>query len=262
MHVHMRDKVTHNTLFFVVLICCLGQDAVSADPNPTPLTPDRPGFTNGSDVVLRGRTQLEIGLAETVPAASATSPVTIDLPEALLRIGNGNHLEFRVSMPDYVSPRRSSKGIGDAALGLKFQPYESKDGNTKASIIAMESMPTGGKQFGTGHFDPSLTIGYQTVSGSRWQISTNAQLSEPTQAGHRVQQAAITGAISYSLTQSLSAYADAIDQGIQGSKPFPVVDFGFTLTPNPNNQFDGELGLGLGGIAPVRFFGIGWSTRM
>ena len=62
-------------------------------PNPAnAVTPDRPGFTNGSDVVPRGRIQIEGGVTRTLYGAGAGRAT--DAPEILIRTGLSDTTEL------------------------------------------------------------------------------------------------------------------------------------------------------------------------
>jgi len=238
---------------------CL-QMAAFADVSP--LTPDRPGFTNGCDVVPVGMTHLEIGVGETWTPASAGGGHTVDYPEALIRHGLTPKLEARVALPDrFDMSGGGSKGWGDAAVGVKWKFYQSKDGNTKAALIPMASIPSHDSNFSTGQVDPSLTIAGQTTSGSRWGLSANIGLSNPTQNGSRNFSTAPSVSAAYQLTSTLSMYSELYDNIPKTGPTSPIADGGLILVPNPNTQYDIEAGWGLGSGAPIRFVGGGVSLR-
>lgn len=235
---------------------------VPAATPPTPLTPDRPGFTNSSDVVLPGRFQIESGLAETRVSAATGGAETTDYPESLVRFGLSPVLELRVGLPDYFTTPGGPDGFGDGLLGVKYKIYQSKDGNTKAALTPAVTLPVGARAFTSRHVDPLLTLAAQTVSGARWGLSANVFLSDPTQNGRRDFTTAPSGAVSYQMTPALAAYGELYDSIPRRGAPSPLADGGFTYLLNPNLQLDVETGAGLGGGAPVRFYGGGVSMRL
>ena len=227
-----------------------------------PIAPDRPGFTNGSDVVPVGLTHLELGVAETWTPAASGGGRTTDYPEALIRHGLTSKLELRVSAPGrFTVSNGGPSGWGDAAVGVKYKFYQSKDGNTKAGLFPMVSIPSHDANFSSGQVDPSLVIGVQTASGARWGLSANVALSDPTQNGSRNFTTAPSGAVQYQLTSTLSTYGELYDAVPKTGPASPIADGGLILVPNPNLQYDIETGFGLGPGAPVRFVGGGVSVR-
>jgi hypothetical protein len=235
----------------------------SAPSSPTPaLTPDRPGFTNGSDTVPPGRVQVEAGLAVTRAPGGDGGAQTTDFPEILTRIGLTPTLELRVQLPDYETITHGGpSGFGDALLGAKIKVYQSKDGNTKAALTPAISIPTGASALSSGHVDPLLTLAAQTVSGARWSLAANVALSDPSGDGTRDFTTAPSGSVSYQLTSALSVYGELYDSIPQKGQSSPITDGGFTYQVNSNLQFDLETGSGLGGGAPVRFYGGGVALR-
>ena len=237
---------------------------IAVPPQATPLpalTPDRPGFTNGSDIVLPHRTQVEVGMAQTRASSANGGAITNDYPEALICTGLTPKLELRIGLPDYANQPGTASGFGDASLGVKYKVYQSKDGNTKAALTPAVTIPTGKTGFTSGHVDPLLTLGAQTISGARWGISANLALSDPTQNGSRVFTVAPSAAASYQITGALSAYGELYDNIPKTGATSPIADGGFTYLVNPNLQFDIETGAGLATGAPTRFFGGGVSVR-
>ncbi|BDI28499.1 hypothetical protein CCAX7_005500 [Capsulimonas corticalis] len=246
-----------HTLILTILLTPLAAHAGGVPP----ISPDRPGFTNGSDTVVPGLTQLEMGIAQTDFAAASGGGHAIDYPEALVRHGLTPNLELRAALPDYTHQDGTPSGYGDASLGVKYKFFQSRDGNTKAALTPAVSLPTGGAQHGTGQTDPSLTLAAQTASGARWGLSANLALADPTQNGGRSLQTAPSVSASYQLTPALSTYGELYDNFPQHGGSAPIADGGFTFASSANLQYDLEMGVGLGSAAPIRFFGGGVSVR-
>jgi len=243
-----------------------GPPQTAASQGPGPIAPNRPGFTNGSATIAPGDALAENGVALSQMPASAGGVATLDYPETALRIGVTPALEADVSLPDYFHVRGGDHGLGDGAIGVKYRFYQSKDGNTKASAAPSLSLPTH-TAFSSGKLDPTLLLGVQTASGSRWSLSSNLVLSNPTlntpdQGARRVFTTTVSGSAAYTLTPKLSAYVDAYDIVPRQGAPVPVADSGFAYLVNKNLQLDAEVFVGLGGAAPVRTVAAGISFRL
>lgn len=236
------------------------KDAAAAATAADAVTPDRPGFTNGSDVVPKGRVQVEAGLTRNVyPAGSGEGHAT-DAPETLIRTGLNDKTELRVTLPNYIWPSGTS-GFSDGAIGVRYKFYQSKDGNTKFAFTPTLSIPLKTAVTTSGHVDPTFLLSGQTTSGARWGISSNLILSYPTQNGGRLANYTATAQVTYALSGPLSVFGDVYDNAVSGSLPAPIADAGFTYKVANNAQLDIETGRGLGGMAPTQFYGGGVAVR-
>lgn len=228
----------------------------------TPISPDRPGFANGSDTVAPGRIQIEMGLAQTKASAAQGGGLTTDYPEAEARVGLTPALEAEIFLPDYITTPGGDKGFGDALIGAKDRFYQNKTGSqVRASVTPLLSLPVNGA-FSSGHVDPLLICGIEAAPGSRWDVQGNLDLSDPSQAGGgRVFTVTPAAAVTYQLTQALSVFGDSYDVVPRKGPSAPTVDGGLTYLLTNDVQLDAEVGYGLAGAAPTRFVGAGVSFR-
>ena len=238
-----------------------GGPAPAAPTGPGPIAPNRPGFTNGSATVAPGDALAENGVAVTRAQASAGGLETLDLTETNLRLGLTPALEADVSLPDYYDAHGGGRGFGDGAVGVKYKFYQSGNGNTKASVAPSVTLPTH-TWFSSGAVDPTLLLGIQTASGSRWSLASNLVLSNPTISDRRIFTTTVSSSVAYTLTQPLSVYLDAFDIVPREGASSPTADGGVICLVNPNLQLDAEVYVGLGGAAPVRALAAGVSFRL
>lgn len=239
----------------------------ASDASEAAFEPDRPGFTNGSGITPVGRVVVESGIARTRDQSSQGGTVTIDGPEALIRIGAGKNLEYQIGLPNYNKERHGERGFGDAYLGLKIKVYESGDGNTRASIAPGFTLPVGERAFSTRHVDPVVTLGADHQAGHTT-FAANLVFSDADDngggsAGGGGRNFTVTPAasISYSVTDKLSVYGDAFADLPSHGTSQTTCDGGFTYLLKPDVQLDIEAGRGLAGEAPANFVGAGVSFR-
>lgn len=225
------------------------------------LTPDRPGFTNGSDTVSPGHVQVESGLARTKYSAESGQGQATDAPEILVRTGLNSKTELRLTLPNYVWPSGGKSGFSDGAIGIRTKLYQSKDGNTKVAFTPSLSVPVRSAVTISGHVDPVLSLNAQTTSGARWGLSSNLILSYPTQNGGRLTDYTATGQVTYTLTPLLSVYGDYYYDVPAHAPPSPIADGGLTYRVAKNVQLDVGTGRGLGGNALTQFYGGGIAVR-
>ncbi len=255
-------------LMLGMLGTCLSAGAETSPPEagaapaaPDILTPDRPGFTNGSDTVVPGRVQVEGGFSRTKYSADSGSGQVTDGPQTLVRAGLNPKLEVRVTLPDYLWPTGGQSGFGDGGIGVRYKFYQSKDGSTKLSLTSNLTIPIRSAVTTSGHVDPSLTLSGQTASGSRWGLSSNLSLAYPTISGKRITDFTATGQVTYQISSPFAVFADTYDDLPREGPPSSIVDGGLTYRLTTNLQLDLETGRGLGGAAPVQFYGGGFAIR-
>lgn len=237
-----------------------GASAASTAASADAVTPDRPGFTNGSEVVPKGRVQVEGGVTRNVYSAASGMGHATDGPETLIRTGLSDKTELRITLPNYIWPSGTS-GFSDGAVGIRYKFYQSHDGNTKFALTPTLSVPVKSAVTTSGHVDPTFLLSGQTTSGARWGISSNLILSYPTQNGGRLANYTATAQVTYALSGPLSVFGDVYDNAVSGSLPTPIADAGFTYKVAGNAQLDIETGRGLGGMAPTQFYGGGIAVR-
>ena len=251
-----------SALALLMPMCALAADSSAASSSASSdnaVTPDRPGFTNGSDLVPKGRVQVEGGITRTAYAAG--SGHATDAPEILIRTGLSDKTELRLTLPDYFWPSGGKNGFSDGAVGMRYKFYQSKDGNTKFAFTPSLSIPVKSAVTTSGHVDPVLLLSGQTTSGARWGISSNLILSYPTLSGSRLANYTATAQVTYALSGPLAVFGDVYDNAVSGSLPAPIADGGFTYKVADNAQIDIETGRGLGGMAPTQFYGGGVAVR-
>ncbi len=257
------------TRFFtpaLLLLLTASAFAQAAPDAPNLLVPDRPGLTNGSDTVLPGHLQIEIGITRSKgPSANPTAPAgqsgggasqTTDAPETLLRTGLDSKTELRLTLPNYLWPSGSDSGFTDGAIGLRRKIYQSR--TLKIALTPTLTVPLKTAVTSSGHVDPSLNLSGQLSSGARWTLASNLILSYPTQSGRRLADYTGTGSATYALSGALSTFVDFSYDAPVGSAPSPIADGGFAYTLSKNMQLDVETGRGLGGSAPTQFYGGGF----
>ena len=252
-----------------------GGDKSGGDKAGGSLTPDRPGFTNGSDTVTPGHVQIEGGVSRTKTLAINGGVRSTDGPQLLVRTGLNDRTELRLTLPDYITQGAASglagtgtgsggggqSGFSDGSIGLRYKLYQSKDGNTKIALTPSLSVPVRSAVTVSGHADPTFSLNGQTQSGARWGLSSNLILSYPTQQGRRVTDYTATGQVTYALSGPLAVFGDFYYDAPVGNAPSPIADGGFTYRVAPNAQLDIETGRGTGGAAPVQFYGGGVALR-
>jgi hypothetical protein len=132
-------------------LACTGAHAQAGSDDV--ISPDRPDFVNSSDVVGKGRFQVEAGLEwdrerdEQAHARTLTAPLT-------LRYGIGESFELRLETdgrtivhgvdPD-TGERADAAGYADSALGFKWHIADQQGNLPSYGLIVEATVPSGSR---------------------------------------------------------------------------------------------------------------------
>lgn len=130
------------------------------------LVTDRPDFVESSDVVGRGRVQIETGLGFERNEADGLKTRTRSTP-TLLRLGFRDDMEFRVETDGLLRTRtqdqatgltQTERGTADTSIGIKWRVQEGDEarGTPGMAWLAHVDLDTGSKAFRGQGLRPSL----------------------------------------------------------------------------------------------------------
>lgn len=231
---------------------------------PTPLSTDRPDFTEAVDAVGAGRLQIESGYTFTRERSTDTH----GFPETLVRFGVLDRVELRFEWAgwnwiDAGGPGARDDGHNDISIGAKVAVLE-QDGLIPAlSVIARTSIPTGEPGIGADDFEPEgkLVWAYDVTEGLS--LSGNLNLALPVSDRGRYFEPAASVSLAFDLTDMIGAYVEyfgfyPVDRGGPARHS---VNTGLTFLLTPDLQLDLRIGAGLSDAADDLFAGAGISVR-
>jgi outer membrane putative beta-barrel porin/alpha-amylase len=223
-------------------------------PPVTPIAPDRPDVTNGTNIVEEGLLQIEVGVQHVRMGTqhSAGTPVTF-------RVGLFEWLEARAGTDGFLhqSDNGSSvSGAGNVQLGAKLRLFADPGGAPVLSILPTINLPvaSASKGLGSGDLDTTLVVLTGTDVGRTSHLDVNygvgaigAGLGHP----HFFQQL-VSASFSHSLTEQLSPYIEGFWFSRQDPDGGPVVsiDAGFIQAFDARFAIDGGIAVGLTNAAP------------
>ncbi|TFW20496.1 transporter [Duganella callida] len=154
---------------------------------------DRPDFVESSNVVGKGRFQIETSLALERNKVDGIRERTYSTP-TLLRFGIGEQLEFRIEtdgrmrsvVTDLASgARQTDNGYADTALGLKWHVADAEGNRPSMGILAHVDLDSGSRAFraaGTGgslrlaaEWELPDEMGLGVMPGIAWQYDDNGE---------------------------------------------------------------------------------------
>ncbi len=250
-------------LFFLLLAAT---GAAFAQDKTEPISPERPGFTNGTDTVALSRYQLEAGYA--------FSHTGGDREHALgdggqLRFPLRKNVEVRAGLPTYFWERGTSAptdGFGDASVSVKYRFLNASDRRRAAPSLAFIGgleLPTGKRRFREDDYSPSAALEAQWQLTEKYGLSANAVYNGVRQNGVRYDEFGGAVCLNIALSPVLGTYAELFrvsDTGA-GTTHQNFFDTGITCRLNANTAFDINGGVGVFGTRDTWFIGGGIARR-
>lgn len=139
----------------IALLCCLPwQGAAWAAEEKDQIVTDRPDFVESSDVVGKGRFQIETSFALERDQTGGARQRTYSTP-TLLRVGVGDTLELRIEtdgrmrvVTDVAGHGASTEnGYADTALGVKWHALDARGALPSVGVLAHVDLDSGSGPF-------------------------------------------------------------------------------------------------------------------
>jgi hypothetical protein len=249
---------------FVATLSLVGIGALMIAPlvhgeveQPATISTDRPAVAESSVVVPRGGLQVETGVLE----SALQGQHVLDLPEADIRYGVLDRLEFRITAPDYYGnlpvANGSASGASDSALGIKQQlgPISGLD----LSIIGYVSFPTGASQISSHGHDPAVQLPWSRSLSASWTAAGQIATYWPTVGGKHGSIREGTFLFDRQLSSRADAFIEYAADFPQGGAARQILHAGAAYRAAPHHQIDLHAGAGLSASAPRAFVGVGYS---
>lgn len=233
-------------------VSCYAEDADKA------INPDRPGTSNSSFTVDKGRLQVESGFAFQTDKGEDRTLYTVPLT---LRYGLSNNLEIRVDS-DFLSLQGSESGIADLSPGIKwnFSP-----GNPSFGLLAGARTDTGSNNFKGKGTEPYLILAanIDSAAGSDLEINIGTARRIDSDSNERFFQWTFAATYTIPLTEKLQGFAELASIGPDMADGIYVttIDGGLAYLINKDMQIDFDVMKGLSSRGVDLFGTCGISVR-
>jgi hypothetical protein len=233
------------------------------------IVPDRPGLAESSQVVGKGRFQLEASFAREHDANGQETVHTTTTP-TLLRYGLGDSLELRVETDGrthaWSAAGGNARGYADTELGIKWHVADAHGSAPSVGVLAHVALPTGSAAFRGEGVRPSLRV------SSEWDLPAELSLgvmpgiaAETSDDGRRFTKGIFAVSLGKAWTAQLHGFvelaAPRIARARDGGNQFGV-DAGLAYLPSENCQVDFSVGHGLNRRTPELSWNVGVSFRL
>ena len=275
-----------NTLFVflvsvVVLLLALSDATPAVAQSPVPqqststqptdaddedlISPDRPGFADGSLVIGAKRFQIETGVQEEFRNQNETREHTFYIP-TLLRIGISNHWEARIegntftrtSDFDFTGLTNQVSGLATLSLGFKYHFEDSKGVRHPSIGAVVRVFPTWGtSDFRTHHVTGDLRLAADWDFAPKLSLNPNVGVGVyEDDRGKAFAAGLFALTLNYLPSKKLNPF---IDLGLQApeekrGKAVVIVDAGVAYIVGRNVQLDVSMGEGAHGETPPHVF--------
>lgn len=231
-----------------------------------PIITDRPDFTEATETVPPGRTQIEAGITFSRSGAARDG----SFGEVLVRHALGKQTELRFEAPNYASSRGEgarTTNFEDGSIGFKrvllagsgfgFQ-------KPRVSLIGSVGLPLGSREVRGSGVQPGVKLLLGVDLNERFSLSSNLNAAYLKDEASRFNEISGSVSLGIGLSERLGSYVEVFGFAPGGERESSkFLNGGFTYLLSPDFQLDARLGIGLGNHVdgPDQFFGVGASRR-
>ncbi|MBI5282212.1 MAG: transporter [Candidatus Solibacter usitatus] len=235
-----------------------------------PLTPDRPGFSDGVNILSAGVLQLESGFSLSGRTERILMDRTFIGGSPLLRLGIGHRTElrfggdgFRLSSHRAAGARERAGGASDFSLGAKFGLVPEKGLRPAFTLIPVLSLPVGHRVFTSAGIDPTVKLAWSKTLGESAAAGGNVSVSSLSDSGGRFTQRAVSFQLSRGVWRNWGGFWEAylVAPSVRGGDRVWTFDTGLSYPIGRNAQFDVSVGQQIVPLARCWFVAAGLVVR-
>lgn len=186
---------------------------------------DRPDTVESSEVVGKGRFQIETSIASERNHADGVKTRTYTTP-TLLRVGVADNWELRLetdgatwaqATDDATLARHTERGFSDVSLGVKWHMQDGDEAGGKPSLgwLLHADVPSGTQAFHGNGVRPSLRFVAEWDLPQEWSLGVMpGVVYDKTDAGHRYTAGILAAVLGKSLTDRLRVFVEVAGEQI------------------------------------------------
>jgi hypothetical protein len=271
----MTIRTTHRThpslLVPAIALSIMALASPASAAGEEPIVTDRPGDVESSEVVGKGRLQIETSLAAERDRADGATRRATSTP-TLLRVGVSDSIELRLETDGRIhawsgaAGGHDERGYADTAVGLKWHARDAIGSAPSIGVLLHADLPSGSKAFRGEGVRPSLRV------VGEWELPADLSLgvmpgiaSDTSADGKRFASASLGVALTKQWTRRFRSYVEVSAPQIARSRDGGTVlgaDAGVAWLLNDRCQIDAAVARGLNRRAPDLSLTVGLSFRL
>ena len=227
------------------------------------INPDRPGIADGSNVVGKGRFEIETGIQ--AEFRQGGQPSTSIFVPTLLRYGVSEAWELRIEGNTYShvatdngGPGRDIEdGFAPVSVGIKYHLLESKGSQPSVGVIARVFPPSGSGSFRNDRTTGDVRLAADWDFAPHFSLNPNIGVAVQEDDSNRTFTAGLFAmTLNYNPSKVFNLF---VDTGIQtpeqkNGKTSVILDGGVAYIIGHNLQLDLSAGVGAAGVTPPHPF--------
>ncbi len=251
----VRANAGGTRVVVVVALLLLAVRAPAQDAAAVVISPDRPTYANGIQIVPLGHVQAEAGAA--VFRIGGATEVTAG--EMTVRIPVSSRVEARVQLFSHMTAwgEETSSGVVDPTLDVKWKLFDTDA--TDFGLIAGTSLPAGARAQGEVHLQPFATFSLDQVVTEALSLTANLGAASASDRGETFGKlyGGLAAALQISPRVTLFLEGYWWSRTKAGGPGEAALDAGLQYFVTGRFALDARVGLGLGRTAPDWSLGLG-----
>lgn len=227
---------------------------------------DRPDFTESTETVPLGRTQIEGGVTFSRSGEARDG----SFGEVLVRHALGNKTELRFEVPNFANSRGEgarTSNLEDGSIGFKRVLLPGSGlgfRKPRVSLIGSVGLPLGSREVRGSGVQPGVKLLLGVDLNERFSLSSNLNAAYLKDEAGRFNEISGSVSLGIGISERVGSYVEVFGFAPGGERDSSkYLNGGLTYQLNPDFQLDARLGIGLGNDVdgPDHFFGVGASRR-
>lgn len=238
---------------------------LAAHAEEEPMATDRPDVVESSNVVGKGRFQIETSFASESNKVAGVKTTTRMTP-TLLRYGITENTELRLETDGFLR-EGDERGFADVSLGLKWHTHDGDDASGKPSVgwLFHADLDSGSSAFRGHGVRPSVRMVAEWALPQDWSLGVMpGVLRDTNDAGEHYVAGSLAVVLGKSWTDKFRTFVEVAGHQLTSAKNGGSVvtyDVGMAYLITPTMQVDTAVSIGANQYSPDRQWTVGFSIK-
>lgn len=231
-----------------------------------PMATDRPDVVESSNVVGKGRFQIETSFASESDKVNGVKTTLRGTP-TLFRYGISENTELRLETDGFLRESGGEHGFADVSLGLKWHTHDGDDAKGLPSVAWLfhADIDSGSSHFRGHGVRPSVRMVAEWELPSDWSLGVMpGVLSDTNEEGNGYVAGSLAAVVGKSWTDDFRTYVEVAGHQLTSAKNGGSVityDLGMAYLITPTMQVDTAVSFGANDRSPDQQWTVGFSIK-